>query len=70
MSAADPARSGVVGHAACVWVSFSHYQSTLDAVYVYVVKWSEFPPTLIYDGELARPTPLVGHAACARDSRI
>ena len=24
-------------------VSDSHYQSTLDAVYVYVVPWSEFP---------------------------
>ena len=24
-------------------VSDSHYQSTLDAVYVYVVSWSEFP---------------------------
>ena len=24
-------------------VSDSHYQSTVDAVYVYVVPWSEFP---------------------------
>ena len=24
-------------------MSVSHYQSTLDAVYVYVVPWSEFP---------------------------
>jgi hypothetical protein len=24
-------------------VSDSHYQSTLDAVYVYVVPWSQFP---------------------------
>ena len=24
-------------------VSDSHYQSSLDAVYVYVVSWSEFP---------------------------
>ena len=24
-------------------ISDSHYQSTLDAVYVYVVPWSEFP---------------------------
>jgi len=30
----------VVGH---VFVSHRHYQSTLDAIYVLVVPWSEFP---------------------------
>ena len=29
-------------------VSVSHYQSTLDAVYVYVVPWSEFPIVTSY----------------------
>ena len=29
-------------------VSDSHYQSTLDAVYEYVVPWSEFPIVLSY----------------------
>ena len=31
---------GVADAATCVWVSI---RSTLDAVYVYVVPWSEFP---------------------------
>ena len=37
-------------------VSHSHYQSTLDAVYVYVVPWSEFPIVPSY--------PHYPHGAC------
>ena len=31
-----------------VWVAMSHYQSTLDALYVYAVPWSEFLIVPVY----------------------
>ena len=39
----DSSRRSPVGDSYMTVVSDSHYQSTLDAVYVYEVPWSEFP---------------------------
>ena len=42
-SLAGPSSGDAWGPCYTTVVSDSHYQSTLDAVYVYVVSWSEFP---------------------------
>jgi len=42
--------------------SASHYQSTLDAVYVYVVPWSEFPIVSSYP-HYPQLAPVAGHVA-------
>ena len=45
-------------------VSDSHYQSTLDTVYVYVVPWSS-PPTLTT--HKVRPLPTLPRTTVARE---
>ena len=54
------------------FVSDSHYQATLDAVYVYLVPWSEFPivPSYPYYPQSARLIRQVDPARLSRHRAV